>query len=134
MSCCAPGRYHKRPTHHGTSPNSGMYLRGKFSRGTPKIFAPPMNSLSFFFSKLLTVIPWRTWRWNRITLLSVTFMIQISLRDLSKQFNHDLCQSLGKTTGDWKGLASLCSSISPVAQVTRKWGLKCCVQGSRGRW
>lgn len=62
-------------THHGTSPNSGMYLLGKFSRGTPKTFDPLMNSLSLLFSKLLTVIPWRTWRWNRITFLSVTFMV-----------------------------------------------------------
>lgn len=68
-------------THHGTSPNSGMYCLGKFSRGTPKTFEPPTRSLSFFLSKFLTVIPWRICRWNRITLLSVTFMVpKTSLR------------------------------------------------------
>lgn len=67
-------------THHGTSPNSGMYLLGKFSRGTPKIFVPLMRSLSFLPSMLFTVIPWRTWRWKRITLLSVTFMLMNSVR------------------------------------------------------
>lgn len=93
-------------THHGTSPNSGRYRLGKFSRGTPKIFAVPMNSLSFFLSKLLTVIPWRTSRWKRITLLSVTFMVfSVTVR----------------TPQDITHWALSCSSISPVAQVTRKW-------------
>lgn len=62
-------------THHGTSPNSGIYCLGKFSRGTPKTFEPPIRSLSFFPLKFFTVIPWRICRWNRITLLSVTFMV-----------------------------------------------------------
>lgn len=62
-------------THHGTSPNSGRYCRGKFSKGTPKTFAPLRTSLSFLFSRRFTEIPWRTWRWKRITLPSVTFMV-----------------------------------------------------------
>lgn len=63
LSCCFTPLEQRNPseppalTHHGTSPNSGMYLLGKFSRGTPKIFAPLMKSLSFLPSKLFTVIP-----------------------------------------------------------------------------
>lgn len=63
LSCCFTALEQQNPseptalTHHGTSPNSGMYLLGKFSRGTPKIFAPLMRSLSFLPSMLFTVIP-----------------------------------------------------------------------------
>lgn len=48
LSCCFTRLEQRNPseptalTHHGTSPNSGMYLLGKFSKGTPKIFAPLM--------------------------------------------------------------------------------------------
>lgn len=86
LSCCFTPLEQQNPseptalTHHGTSPNSGMYLLGKFSRGTPKTFTPLIKSLSFLPSMLFTVIPWRTWRWKRITLLSVTFMLMNSVR------------------------------------------------------
>lgn len=55
-----------------------MYFLGTFSRGTPKVLVPPMNSLSFFFffSNFFTVTPWSTWRWKRIILLSARFMIK----------------------------------------------------------
>lgn len=62
-SCCFTPLEQQNPseptalTHHGTSPNSGMYLLDKFSRGTPKIFVPLMKSLSFLPSMLFTVIP-----------------------------------------------------------------------------
>lgn len=74
-----------------------MYRLGKFSRGTPKIFAPLIKGLSFLPSMLFTVIPWRTWRWKRITLLSVTFML---INGVKRKSVHNSNLSLTKWTSE----------------------------------